>query len=75
MTWLLDTNMLVYARNGVAKLIQRLDEAWAQGDVVTSLLVLGELAYGAEKSARKCSGVHDRLQPAFARTCSNMIVR
>jgi tRNA(fMet)-specific endonuclease VapC len=56
-TWLLDTNMLVYARNGVAKVIQRLDEAWAQGDVVTSLLVFGELTYGAEKSARKAENL------------------
>lgn len=57
MIWLLDTKMLVYARNGVAKVIQRLDEAWAQGDVVTSLLVLGELTYGAEKSARKAENL------------------
>lgn len=57
MIWLLDTNMLVYARNGLAKVVQRLDEAWAQGDVVTSLLVLGELTYGAEKSARKAENL------------------
>jgi tRNA(fMet)-specific endonuclease VapC len=51
--WLLDTNMLAYARNGVAKVVQRQDEAWVQGDVLTGLLVVGELAYGAERSARR----------------------
>jgi len=51
--WLLDTNMLVYARNGVAPVVRRLDEAWEQGDVVTSLLVVGELIYGVEKSVRR----------------------
>jgi tRNA(fMet)-specific endonuclease VapC len=51
--WLLDTNMLVYARNGKAPVVARLDEAWEQGDVVTSLLAVGELIYGAEKSVRR----------------------
>ena len=53
MIWLLDTNMLVYARNGVASVVSRLDEVWEQGDVVTSLLVVGELIYGVEKSNRR----------------------
>ena len=53
MIWLLDTNMLVYARNGVAPVVARLDEVWEQGEVVTSLLVVGELIYGVEKSIRK----------------------
>ena len=53
MIWLLDTNMLVYARNGVASVVSRLDEVWAQGEVVTSLLVVGELIYGVEKSIRR----------------------
>jgi tRNA(fMet)-specific endonuclease VapC len=30
-----------------------LDEAWEQGDVVTSLVVVGELIYGVEKSVRR----------------------
>jgi tRNA(fMet)-specific endonuclease VapC len=51
--WLLDTNMLVYARNGKTPVAARLDQAWEQGDVVTSLLAVGELIYGAEKSARR----------------------
>jgi tRNA(fMet)-specific endonuclease VapC len=51
--WLLDTNMLVYARNGVAPVVARLDEVWEQGEVVTSLLVVGELIYGVEKSIRR----------------------
>ena len=53
MIWLLDTNMLVYARNGVASVVSRLDEVWEQGEVVTSLLVVGELIYGVEKSIRR----------------------
>ena len=53
MIWLLDTNMLVYARNGVAPVVARLDEVWEQGEVVTSLLVVGELIYGVEKSIRR----------------------
>ena len=53
MIWLLDTNMLVYARNGKTPVAARLDQAWEQGDVVTSLLTVGELIYGAEKSARR----------------------
>lgn len=53
MIWLLDTNMLVYARNGVASVVSRLDQAWAHGQVVTSLLVVGELIYGVEKSIRR----------------------
>jgi hypothetical protein len=36
--WLLDTNMLVYARNGVVPVVARLDDVWEQGEVVTSLL-------------------------------------
>jgi tRNA(fMet)-specific endonuclease VapC len=51
--WLLDTNMLVYARNGVASVVSRLDDVWEQGEVVTSLLVVGELIYGVEKSIRR----------------------
>lgn|GEM_PF-5040767 len=53
MIWLLDTNVLVYARNGKASVVARLDQAWEQGDVVTSLLAVGELIYGAEKSVRR----------------------
>jgi predicted nucleic acid-binding protein len=45
--------MLVYARNGVASVVARLDEVWEQGEVVTSLLVVGELIYGVEKSIRR----------------------
>ena len=50
---MLDTNMLVYARNGLAPVVARLDEVWEQGEVVTSLLVVGELIYGVEKSIRR----------------------
>jgi hypothetical protein len=53
MIWLLDTNMLVYARDGVRSVVSRLDEVWERGEVVTSLLVVGELIYGVEKSIRR----------------------
>lgn len=53
MTYLLDTNILVYARNGVAQVVARLDEAWGHADMVTSILVVGELMYGVERSARR----------------------
>jgi tRNA(fMet)-specific endonuclease VapC len=53
MIWLLDTNMLVYARDGVSSVVSRLDEVWERGEVVTSLLVVGELIYGVEKSIRR----------------------
>jgi tRNA(fMet)-specific endonuclease VapC len=52
-TYLLDTNILVYARNGVAQVVARLDEAWGHADMVTSILVVGELMYGVERSARR----------------------
>jgi predicted nucleic acid-binding protein len=45
--------MLVYARNGVAPVVARLDDVWEQGEVVTSLLVVGELIFGVEKSIRR----------------------
>jgi len=53
MIWLLDTNMLVYARDGVRSVVSRLDEVWERGEVVTSLLVVGELIYGVERSIRR----------------------
>jgi predicted nucleic acid-binding protein len=37
----------------VAPVVARLDEVWEQGEVVTSLLVVGELIYGVEKSIRR----------------------
>ena len=33
--------------------MSRLDEVWEQGEVVTSLLVVGELIFGVEKSIRR----------------------
>jgi len=52
-TFLLDTNILVYARNGVAPVVARMDEAGRRGQIVTSLLVVGELIYGAERSKKR----------------------
>ena len=43
MTYLLDTNILVYARNGVAQVVARLDAVWGSADMVTSILVVGKL--------------------------------
>jgi hypothetical protein len=42
MIWLLNTNMLVYARDGVPSVVSRLDEEWERDEVVTSLLVVGD---------------------------------
>lgn len=57
MIYLLDTNILVYARNGVAQVVARLDEAWGHADMVTSILVVGELMYGVERSARRAQNL------------------
>jgi tRNA(fMet)-specific endonuclease VapC len=51
--YLLDTNILVYARNGVAEVVVRLDEAWGRADMVTSILVVGELLFGVERSVKQ----------------------
>lgn len=52
MTWLLDTNTIIYAQYVGGRVRDRLDEASRQGRIVTSVLVLAELFYGAERSAR-----------------------
>lgn len=57
MTYLLDTNILVYARNGVTEVVERMDRAWANADLVTSILVVGEM-YGVERSARKAQNLN-----------------
>jgi len=51
-TWLLDTNTIIYAQYVGGRVRDRLDEASRQGRIVTSILVLAELFYGAERSAR-----------------------
>jgi tRNA(fMet)-specific endonuclease VapC len=51
--WLLDTNVLVHALNGVEPVRSRLNHL-APGDrVLTSILVVAELLYGVERSARR----------------------
>jgi tRNA(fMet)-specific endonuclease VapC len=50
--WLLDTNIFIPALNGRPSVRARLNEAEATGEVVTSVLVLGELLYGAKCSKR-----------------------
>ncbi len=52
MIWLLDTNTIIYAQYVGGRVRDRLDEASRQGRIVTSILVLAELFYGAERSAR-----------------------
>jgi predicted nucleic acid-binding protein len=51
--WLLDTNTIIHAMNGVAVVQMRLNEAWRTDRVVTSVLVRGELMYGAYGSHRR----------------------
>jgi tRNA(fMet)-specific endonuclease VapC len=50
--WLLDTNTIVYAQYVGGPVRERLDEASKRGRVVTSVLVIAELFYGAAKSSR-----------------------
>ena len=53
MKWLLDTNIIIHALNGVPAVRRRLNEAQAQGEILTSALVVGELIFGAECSAKR----------------------
>jgi tRNA(fMet)-specific endonuclease VapC len=53
MRWLLDTNTIIHALNGVLSVRRRLNEAEGQGEILTSAVVVGELIYGAECSARR----------------------
>lgn len=52
MIWLLDTNTIIYAQYVGGRVRDRLDEASKKGRVVTSVLVIAELFYGAAKSSR-----------------------
>ena len=52
MIWLLDTNTIIYAQYVGGRVRERLDEASKHGRVVTSVLVIAELFYGAAKSSR-----------------------
>ena len=52
MIWLLDTNTIIYAQYVDGNVRNRLDEASKRGRVVTSVLVIAELFYGAAKSSR-----------------------
>ena len=53
MIWLLDTNIIIHALNGVPKVRDRLTSA-ADGDrTLTSTIVVAELIYGAECSTRR----------------------
>lgn len=53
MTWLLDTNTLVYILNGDTSVRARANEAGRVGRVVTSIVVVAELLYGVERSTRR----------------------
>ena len=53
MTWLLDTNTLVYLLNGEVRVRGRANEAGRSGRVVTSIIVVAELLYGVERSTRQ----------------------
>jgi tRNA(fMet)-specific endonuclease VapC len=52
-TWLLDTNTLVYILNGEVRIRARANEAGRAGRVVTSIVVVAELLYGVERSSRR----------------------
>jgi predicted nucleic acid-binding protein len=51
-TWLLDTNTIINAQYLGGRVRERLEDASKRGRIVTSILVLAELFYGAERSAR-----------------------
>ena len=53
MIWLLDTNIVAYALNDVGEVRARLNEAARAGRVLTSVIVVAELMYGVERSARQ----------------------
>jgi tRNA(fMet)-specific endonuclease VapC len=55
--WLLDRNIFIPALNGRSSVRARLNEAAATGEVVTSVLVLGELLYGAKCSKRSAENI------------------
>jgi predicted nucleic acid-binding protein len=52
MKWLLDTNTIIHALNGALSVRRRLNEVEDRDEILTSALVVGELIYGAECSAR-----------------------
>ena len=52
MTWLLDTNTIIYAQYRGGSVRDRLDDASSRGRIVTIILVIAELLYGAERSSR-----------------------
>jgi tRNA(fMet)-specific endonuclease VapC len=51
-TWLLDTDTIIYAQYVGGRVRERLDEASQRGRIVTSVLVIAELFYGAARSSR-----------------------
>jgi predicted nucleic acid-binding protein len=55
--WLLDTNIFIPALNGRPGIRTRINEAAASGEVVTSVLVFGELLHGAQCSKRRADNI------------------
>lgn len=53
MIWLLDTNILAYVLNDVGSVRAHLNESSRDGRVLTSIIVVAELMYGVERSARR----------------------
>ena len=43
MKWLLDTNTIIHALNGVLSVRRRLNEIEEQGEILTSAVVVGEM--------------------------------
>ncbi len=67
MRLLLDANVLVFALNDTGGVRGRLNDAQASGDwILTSAVVVGELAFGASASARPEQN-HTRLRAMLAR--------
>jgi predicted nucleic acid-binding protein len=51
--WLLDTNTIIHALNGVPEVRDRLNAAADSDRMLTSTIVMAELIYGAECSTRR----------------------
>jgi tRNA(fMet)-specific endonuclease VapC len=63
--WLLDTNTLIHALNGVQRVRDRLNAVPDSDQIVTSTIVVAELIYGAECSARRAENrqsIRDKLR-------------
>ena len=76
MNWLLDTNAIIHALNGVESVQRRLNWVTPDDQISTSILVRAELMYGAYRSARRDDNIRNirdkltRIHVLCGRSCS-----